>query len=62
MSKKIFLFKDKSGRGCTSKVSKKTLLAMDDEEDLFDTLLHDFAENAEEGDEWENRAFKLTRL
>lgn len=57
---KSFIWKDKSGRGFTSKMTLDSILEEDDKSDWFDNMLHEWAEDAEEGDEWEDRTEKYT--
>ena len=57
---KKFFWEDKTGRGFTSRLNLKDLLAMENEEDWNSNELHDWAENAEEGDIWENAESEFT--
>lgn len=53
---KKFLWKDKSGRGISSILTDKDLLRMEDEEDWNSKSLHEFVEDSETGDVWEDHA------
>lgn len=57
---KKFFYKDKSGRGFTNTLTQSDLLQMDNEADWNDTLLHDFATDAEPGETWEDNATIFT--
>mgnify|MGYP003405629814 CR=1 FL=1 len=58
---KYFKWKDKSGRGETaSKVTLTNVLKSEDETNWDGDSLHEWAENAEPGDEWESRTEKYT--
>ncbi len=59
---KTFLFKDKTGRGFTSRLSNKDIRHLEDEEDYYSNMLHEWAKEAEEGDEWENRVMRFICL
>lgn len=60
MTMQKFLWKDKTGRGFTNNnIQTKDILEWEDEEGYIGGDLHEFAKFAEEGDEWENREFKL---
>lgn len=52
---KIFFWKDKSGRGFTGSIELADMGESDNEEFSYDgDPLYDWAQEAEEGDEWEN--------
>ena len=57
---KSFFWKDKTGRGFTSKLQSEDLLDMENEEDWNDELLHEWVEDCEPGDRWENRVSEIT--
>ncbi len=55
-----FLWKDKTGRGfINSDIKADDILEWENEEGYIGGELHEFAETAEEGDEWESREYKL---
>jgi hypothetical protein len=57
---KKFMFKDKTGRGITTRnISLESLLQWDNEEDWNDKPLHEWAKDCDEGDDWENRTMKI---
>lgn len=60
MEQKEFFYKDKSGRGYKGTFSLQSMLDWEDEEDWNGKSLHEFLKEAEEGDEWENAANKIT--
>ena len=52
---KTFFWKDKSGRGFTNNnMTVEDLKNLENEEDWNGNELHEWAEDAEEGDEWED--------
>lgn len=52
---KYFIWKDKSGRGyVNNSMELSTILENENEENWDGDDLHEWAENAEVGDEWEN--------
>jgi hypothetical protein len=55
---KIFSWQDKSGRGETSIISLSNILDEKNREDWFDNLLHEWADEAYLGDEWEDTTEK----
>jgi len=57
---KKFFWKDKTGRGITNTLMLKDVLNLENEQDYNDNFLHEWAENAEVGDEWEDRTMKFT--
>ena len=57
---KKFFWKDKTGRGITNTLLLEDVLGLEDEQDYNDNFLHEWAENAELGDEWEDRTMKFT--
>jgi hypothetical protein len=57
---KQFFWKDKTGRGFSNTLTLEDVLNLEDEQDYSDNFLHEWAENAEEGDEWEDRTMKFT--
>lgn len=61
-TKKRFAYKDKSGRGITGKFTLAEILKWENEEDWSSNELHEWAENAEEGDVWEHESMKVTCL
>lgn len=62
MKAKIFLWKDKSGRGGTCRFNQSQLLNIENCYGWGDDSLHTFAREAEVGDEWEDNANKYTRI
>lgn len=58
----MFQYIDKSGRGFAAKISCVDLLGAADEFNWDGTPLNEWAEMAEEGDEWENASCKYIRL
>jgi hypothetical protein len=71
-NKKLFFWKDKSGRGFTNTFDSEIALINafegDDENDEYGfardwdgRTINDFAESAEVGDKWENAANEVTR-
>ena len=59
---KTFLWKDKTGRGVKNKMTLNEILELENEQDYNDNDLHEWAENAEAGDEWEDRVMKFVCL
>lgn len=60
---RLFLFKDKSGRGISSKLTQDQVMSWDKENiDFTDKLIHEFAQESEVGDVWESRTAKLIRI
>lgn len=57
---KTFHWIDKSGRGFSGLITTDDLLAMDNDIDLDEMPLHEFAQEAEEGDTWEDHANRFT--
>ena len=57
---KKFFIKDLSGRGYTSKQTLSDLLEWENEESYNEEMLHEWAENAEEGDEWRTNSLLIT--
>ncbi len=57
---KRFFWKDKTGRGVTNTFTTEDILTWDDEDEYDVEELHDWAESADAGDEWECRTMKLT--
>ncbi len=59
-SSKMFLWKDKTGRGMSNSCSLVMLIntSNEDEENYDGTSLHEWAKEAEQGDEWENSTDK----
>jgi len=55
---KRFSWKDKTGRGFKAKFTLSDMLSSSDDVNWDNVSLHEWAENAEEGDEWENAASK----
>ena len=51
---KIFLYKDKTGRGIKNEIFLEDILAMDDDTDVNDVSLHEWAKEAEVGDNWDD--------
>lgn len=60
MEQKEFFYKDKSGRDYKGTFTAAELLAWENEEDWNGKSLHEFLNEAEEGDEWENASDKIT--
>lgn len=60
MKQKEFFYKDKSGRGYKGTFTMEQLLTWENDENWDGTPLHEFLEEAEEGDEWENASDKIT--
>ena len=56
---KKFLFTDKTGRGITSTQTLANILTWENEESWDGEELHEWAEDAEQGDEWENTTMKI---
>lgn len=60
---KKFFVKDLSGRGYTCTPTADELRAgWENEPDSDDTLLYDYIDQAETGDEWETHNLKITRV
>lgn len=59
MQNKIFIWKDKSGRGGNSKISLEAIMEGEKEYSYGGDDIHVWASEADEGDEWENNAIKL---
>ncbi len=57
---KLFFIKDLSGRGYTSKQTLTDLLTWENEESDNGDMLHEWAENAEEGDTWRINSLLIT--
>lgn len=57
---KKFFWKDKSGRGFSSKMKLKEILQLDNQRDWNDNRLHQWAKDAEVGDKWEDAANEFT--
>lgn len=57
---KKFFWKDKSGRGLKNTLSLKDVLGLDNDESWDAEPLHEWANDAEVGDEWEDAANKFT--
>lgn len=53
-SSKLFFYKDKTGRGFTSKLTLVDILEAPDEEGYDEDTLHTWAKEASEGDTWES--------
>jgi len=59
--KKKFFWKDKSGRGFTNNsMNLDDLLKLENDTDWNGDELHEWAENADEGDKWEDAANEIT--
>lgn len=59
LQNKVFSWYDKSGRGESSIISFSNILEEEDREDWFDNMLHEWAEEAYIGDEWEDTTEKF---
>ena len=59
MTTKLFFWKDKSGRGDTATdIPLDNILLMENDTNWDGDELHEWTENAEQGDEWENASDK----
>lgn len=57
---KLFTFKDKTGRGITNpNFTLDDILNCEDEQSDNDEMLHEWANECGEGDEWQNRTMKF---
>jgi len=56
---KKFFWKDLTGRGFSNTLTLEDLLEIDDESDDDDESLHEWAEYAEQGDEWEDSTMQI---
>ena len=57
--KKLF-WKDKTGRGFSNMLYPEDILGLENEEDWNGELLHEWVEECEHGDRWENRVSEIT--
>jgi len=57
--KKLF-WKDKTGRGFSNMLTFDDILNLENEEDWNGELLHEWVEECEPGDRWENRESEIT--
>lgn len=58
-----FSYKDKSGRGITNNnLTLSDLLKWEDLQDWNGNSLHQWAEESEPGDQWENATVRITRI
>lgn len=56
---KKFLYKDKTGRGYNAIFTDVELYTWENEQDWYGEWLHEYIEEAEEGDKWENHASEI---
>ncbi len=59
---KQFFWKDKSGRGYSNTFTLADVMKQDNETNWDGDELHEWAANAEIGDEWENSSDKYVRI
>jgi hypothetical protein len=59
---KMFFWKDKSGRGFIATLQSEDVLGLENEEDWNGELLHEWVEECEAGDRWENRVSEIICL
>lgn len=57
---KTLFWKDKTGRGFSNMLTPEDILDLENEEDWNGELLHEWVEECESGDRWENQVSEIT--